>query len=192
MKEHCDTFLQDKVLTLKVIDPTLVESKGHLLLHILSLLEEYVDDIVKDPALYSNEQIQKLEKRAWKDVLNKLAKGLCSIDGVESSDTIDWNDDNYVMRMGMGSVTAARNLQKNFEALIEKTLKYKNKSLLVLFFDDIDVDPSKAWKVMEVIRKYLTSPKILTIVSGDEKLLALGQKASMGTARRYVPQQRGR
>ena len=128
---------------------------------------------MKDPALYSNEQIQKLEKRAWKDVLNKLAKGLCSIDGVESSDAIDWNDDNYVMRMGMGSVTAARNLQKNFEALIEKTLKYKNKSLLVLFFDDIDVDPSKAWKVMEVIRKYLTSPKILTIVSGDEKLLAL-------------------
>lgn len=173
LKEHCDTLLQDKVLTLKVIDPTLVESKGHLLLHILSLLEEYVDDIVKDPALYSNEQTQKLEKRAWKEVLNKLAKGLCSIDGVESSDAIDWNDDNYVMRMGMGSVTAARNLQKNFEALIEKTLKYKNKSMLVLFFDDIDVDPSKAWKVMEVIRKYLTSPKILTIVSGDEKLLAL-------------------
>lgn len=173
LKEHCDTFLKDQVLTLNVIDPTLVESKGHLLLHILSLLEEYVDDIVKDPALYSNEQIQKLEKRAWKDVLNKLAKGLCSIDGVESANAIDWDDDNYVMRMGMGSVTAARNLQNNFEALIEKTLRYKGKSLLVLFFDDIDVDPSKAWKVMEVIRKYLTSPKILTIVSGDEKLLAL-------------------
>ena len=67
LKEHCDTFLKDQVLTLSVIDPTLVESKGHLLLHILSLLEEYVDGIVKDPALYSNEQIQKLEKRAWKE-----------------------------------------------------------------------------------------------------------------------------
>ncbi|MCD8079453.1 MAG: hypothetical protein LUF04_03295 [Bacteroides sp.] len=40
-------------------------------------------------------------------------------------------------------------------------------------FDDVDTDFAKGWPVMETIRKYLTSPQLITILSGDINLYTL-------------------
>jgi energy-coupling factor transporter ATP-binding protein EcfA2 len=161
------------VLTLEIIDPTLVETKGHFLLHVLSLLDTCAAKFIKNPDTYSNDVIRQHEKLAWSEALRKTTKGLCSLDGIDSKQSAEWNDDSYVMQMGMSEVTSARNLQSNLNFLVDKVLHYSNKKVLVLFFDDIDIDITKAWKVLEVVRKYLTYPKIITVVSGDEELLSL-------------------
>ena len=172
LKSYCDV-VHSSVLTLGVIDPTLVETKGHILLHVISLLDTYVEEFIKESLSYSNDVVRSHEKRAWRELLNKLAKGLCSIDGIDSKQAAEWNDDAYVLQKGMSEVSAARDLESNLNALVEMALGLEKKKVLVLFFDDIDIDITKAWKVLEVVRKYLTSPKIITVVSGDEELLTL-------------------
>ncbi len=173
LKNDCEENHKTDVLCLDIIDPTLVEAKGHFLLYVLSLLDAYVEKFINSPSSYSNDQIRKLERHSWREALNKLAKGLCSVDGIDSQQIAEWGDDNYIFRMGMSSVSSSREIQNNLYRLVNKALAYKNQTLLVLFFDDIDVDLSKSWQVLEVIRKYLALPNILTIISGDEYLLSL-------------------
>jgi len=45
-----------------------------------------------------------------------------------------------------------------------------NKKAFILAFDDIDVEMDMGWRVIETIRKYLTSPKLITIISGNYQL----------------------
>jgi energy-coupling factor transporter ATP-binding protein EcfA2 len=172
LKSFYDSDSSD-VLTLDIIDPTLVETKGHILLHVISLLDTYAEEFRNKAGSYSNDIVRNHEKMAWSEALAKLAKGLCSIDGIDSKQSAEWNDDSYVLQMGMSEVSSARMLESNLNALVDKALKYAKKKALVIFFDDIDIDIAKAWKVLEVVRKYLTSPKIITVVSGDEELLSL-------------------
>lgn len=42
--------------------------------------------------------------------------------------------------------------------------------MFIITFDDIDTDIKKGWPVLEVIRKYMTSPYIQIIISGDWNL----------------------
>ena len=44
---------------------------------------------------------------------------------------------------------------------------------MVLMFDDSDVDFKKSWPVLETIRKYLSIPEIIVILSGDLKFYRL-------------------
>jgi len=172
LKAYCDED-HSPLLALDIIDPTLVETKEHMLLHVISLLDTYTEEYIKKSNTYSNDVVRSQEKRAWRELLNKLAKGLCSIDGIDSKQAAEWNDDAYVLQRGMSEVSAARDLYSNLNALVGRTLELAGKKVLVLFFDDIDIDIEKAWKVLEVVRKYLSSPKIIAVISGDEELLSL-------------------
>ena len=40
----------------------------------------------------------------------------------------------------------------------------------MISFDDIDIDFKKGFEILEMIRKYLTSPQIITIITGDQSL----------------------
>ena len=42
----------------------------------------------------------------------------------------------------------------------------------MLFFDDADNDFSKGWPVLETLRKYLTSPQLIILISGDLDLFS--------------------
>lgn len=172
LKAYCDEN-DSSMLALEIIDPTLVETKEDILLHVISLLDTFVEEQICNLTNYSNDIVRNQEKRAWRELLNKLAKGLCSIDGIDSKIVADWNDDAYVLQKGMSDVSAARDLFANLNLLVGRVLDLVGKKVLVVFFDDIDIDISKAWKVLEVVRKYLSSHKIITIISGDEKLLSL-------------------
>jgi hypothetical protein len=151
-----------------VIDPTLIEDKGHIFLNVLSLLSDLMNkgftqrECRNDPHILS-------DKKIWDLKLQKLAEGIPSINGVDSN-IQGWHDAQFVMKTGLSHVKAARELRKHFSILIDAVLKELKKDALLLIFDDIDVDSSKGWQLLETLRKYCTSPKLITIISGDEKL----------------------
>lgn len=155
---------------LGIIDPTLIEEKGHVFLTIISLIEESVSKKLNLNDCSPNDT-NYCQMKEWKDRLRKLADGLPSMDGVGLglNDT-NWQDAEFIMDRGLKSVKAATKLEENFNDLVRCALKTLEKKVFIITLDDIDVDFRKGWPVLETIRKYLTSPQIIVLLSGDLKL----------------------
>lgn len=157
------------LLFLDMIDPTLVEEKGHVFLNVISSICDEVKEVFDNREGNTVEGIQ-CERKHWKEAINKLAKGLPSIDGIGSSKFGEWQDAEFVMQNELQAIHSARNLAKYFADFVEQSLKLLNKKQFVLFFDDIDVDSSKGYAVLETIRKYFVSDQLISFLSGDLKL----------------------
>ncbi|WP_313138790.1 P-loop NTPase fold protein [Myroides sp.] len=157
------------LLPLNIVDPTLVEEKGHVFLNVISSICDEVKEVFDKNDCTLDKDL-KQERKDWKESLGKLAKGLPSIDGIGSSSMGDWSDAEHVMNKELSSIGAARKLAKNFSDFIKLSLKISEKEHFVLFFDDIDVDSTKGYAVLETIRKYFVTDQLITILSGDLKL----------------------
>lgn len=159
---------ENDVAIMPFIDPTLIEEKGHVFLLIVGIIDEKVRKALA--SMEEDDGKNRLE-REWSKVKKDLAKGLPSLDKVGLTyQEPQWQEDEYIMNRGIDGVQAAFKLEGNFHKLIDKALEILDKKALMMFFDDIDVDFKKGWGVLECIRKYLTSPKLIVLMSGNMKL----------------------
>lgn len=169
-KEEAEENLKyGDIYLLPTIDPTLIEEKGHIFLLIISLLDKAVKNYLKE----GNNRDIDADERNWSINKALLAKGLPSlkVDGMTYHEP-QWNEDEYVMNRGLESVTAAFDLEKNFHKLVHLALDILGKKAFVLMFDDIDVDFKRGWDLLETARKFLTTPQLILIISGNMKLFS--------------------
>lgn len=160
---------EGQVEILGVIDPTILEEKGHIFLYIISLINERVCKHLNKEECYPHSDSY-MARKDWKMSLTKLAKGLPSLDSLGSDyKNTSWEDDDFIMEKGLARVDAALHLEQSFHELVEKALNILGKKFFMLAFDDIDVDMKKGWPILECIRKYLTTPRIITLLSGNLK-----------------------
>ncbi len=169
LENSCDK--KDEFVFLDTLDPTLFEDKQNILISIISLIA----DTIKDKPENS-------KKEAWITCLTELSEGLNLLDGVGSNPLQKdiWDDSRIILDKGLNSAHSGINFEKNFHEFVDKSLNLlDDKKLFILRFDDIDTSVLKGWPVLEVIRKYLTTPKIQIIISGDiglfSKLVRLKQ-----------------
>jgi len=158
------------ICVIDIIDPTLIEEKGHIFLDIISRIKEKVEKALEDEEVnpISNNNFK---KKDWQDHVQRLAHGLPLLDGVGGEMTENnWQDAEFIMHNGLTAVRSARELENNFHSLIKMALDILNRKALLITFDDIDIDFRKGWRVLETIRKYFTTPKIVTLMSGDIRL----------------------
>lgn len=151
---------------LKIIDPTQMEEKEHVFLVVLSLIDEAVREKIEEFKKGECSDVCCIEK-GWKDKLSSLAKGLPTLEGLNNKQYENWDDDLYIIEKGLNNVKSAYDLEKNFHELVDSALEILGKKFFVLAFDDIDVDMSKGWSVLETLRKYLTTPKLVVFLSGN-------------------------
>lgn len=168
------TSILSKAIVLEIIDPTLIEEKGHVFLNVISLIKDLVENQLDynecNPTGVSSCPIN---RKTWRSSLSKLAAGLPSIDGIGSRDVESWQDPEFVMENGLMAVSASQKLLENFNKFIDLSLNILSREAFVLIFDDIDVDASKGWVVLETIRKYFTGSRLITILSGDLELYTI-------------------
>lgn len=151
---------------LKIIDPTQMEEKEHVFLVILSLIDTEVRRKIESYRKDNNTSCCCFEKE-WRNKLSSLAKGLPTLEGLNKKQYENWDDDLYIVERGLNNVKSAYDLESNFHELVDIALEILGKKFFVLAFDDIDVDMSKGWSVLETIRKYLTTPKFVIFLSGN-------------------------
>ena len=164
----------DEVAVLDIIDPTLMEEKGHVFLNIISIIQEAVEKVLNQKDCDPCNKEHKNDRKEWRDKVAKLAAGIPSIDGIGGHyNDNNWQDPEYVMDKGLKGVSASRKLEQEFNCIIELALKHLEKKLFLLTFDDIDIDFKKGWPVLETIRKYCTSPKLVILLSGDMHLYSM-------------------
>lgn len=160
-----------KLSVLRIIDPTLISSKEHVLIILISQIR---DVISKSTHSISSDKYKKYE-----EALRDLAGGLCQIDGIGASNYGDeWEDKTYILEKGLEKATDGRNLERNLNKFIDAALDVIDKKAFVVTFDDIDTQFERGWPVLETVRKYLTSDKWVVLISGDIELYSILVKSA--------------
>ena len=182
---------RDDVHVLGLIDPTLIEEKEHIFILVVSLINDAIETKTRDNECKRDTKSYQNRLR-WRNHLQKLAKGLPTLEKVGTDHkTQQWQSHEFIMERGLDSVHSAFNLEKDFHELVACALDILGKKAFLLALDDIDVDMKKGWDVLEMLRKYITTPQIVTLLSGNLKLYSLNvrkyQWSQMSDIRQYEP-----
>jgi len=159
----------NEIEVLDILDPTLISTRQHVFILLISMIEEKVNKKFNDRC---REKKYDDKYKKWKQSLEELAKGLNQLDGIGTNPyTQDlWDDSALVMAKGLSLAKAGRDLEWKFHKFVNKSLEILNKKAFLLFIDDIDTDFSKGWDILEVLRKYITTPQIIPIMAGNFEL----------------------
>ncbi|MPQ71905.1 hypothetical protein GC387_35620, partial [Pseudomonas sp. MWU12-2323] len=80
----------------------------------------------------------------------------------------EWEDATWVMSRGLHKAKKGRSFELKFGVYLETALSMLNqKKAFVLAFDDVDTNFNHGHTILETIRKYLTSPRLVLLLSGD-------------------------
>lgn len=169
----------DSVACLKIIDPSIIDCKQHPFINIIALIHQYVEEKI-NRYVYWNNNINREDTEEYRNIYKKLLKGLTFIDGIGTENIYkEWDDELFISMQGMEKAEASNNLIDIFHEYVFYALKILNKKCFVISFDDIDTNFQKGYEILEVIRKYLTTEQIITILTGDLELYGkLVRKAS--------------
>ncbi|XPV77826.1 MAG: hypothetical protein ACNI27_07850 [Desulfovibrio sp.] len=154
---------------LGIIDPTLVETREHIFVTIVALIKKTVEQSYKSK--HANASIEG-KLRDWKESLKELSTGLKLLDGIGKNPMQDdlWLDEHLALEIGLKQASSGTDLEVAFHKFVNESLEFIGKKAFLLAFDDIDTDFTKGWPVLEILRKYLTTPQVVTVLSGDLKL----------------------
>lgn len=158
----------DGLYVLPYLDPTVIEEKAHILLTIISLIKEAVEKESKNNIYFNDIGT----KKDFDTYLQNLSKGLPIIDNLVGDRPDYWDDSFQIMHKGLEDVNSSFYLRRNFNIFVNKSLQILEKKAFLLIIDDVDTDFTKAWPIMEMLRKYVCNEKIITVVSGDFNLFS--------------------
>lgn len=146
--------LRDELLILKPVDPTLLENGDDLFLNVI------VAALMRDPlvrkALHSNE----IGTQQFYDQLQGLGSALEGIQKIGKEYGLD----------KLRAFVENQELAEHVHRLFHSALVLTKKKLIVLPIDDVDTSLELAFENVEVVRKYLTSPYVLPVITGDLRL----------------------
>ncbi len=158
-----------RLYSLGIIDPTLIESKQNIIIVVIDLIRIAAEHHRKLMG-HGAEEFEVVQR-----ALRKLAQGLTVLDGI--GDPIyagrDWVDADYVLDKGLENASAAHSFERSLRDYVGTVAHYINVNAFVLAIDDVDTWFESGWPVLEAIRKYLVTPQLRIILSGDLNLYSL-------------------
>jgi hypothetical protein len=152
--------------SLAYIDPTRLENSEVILLRVL----ERINTKVKR-ACQRGSQEDKRKLNAFENAFNKLAPGLALFGA--KHDPLEQFDPDLYYAWGLERNAASHSLRRDFHDLVEHACGIMGVQALVIAFDDADTDSHHAIKVLECVRKYLDTPQLLVLLTGDMELYSL-------------------
>ncbi|WP_431862543.1 hypothetical protein [Azospirillum sp.] len=161
-----------KIAPLGVVDPTLIENKENLFVVVLNKIKRAVE---RKRQAYGDWKPSGDDFNVWQEKLRSLAQGLSLLDQIGPDKALgdSWDDVQYVLRKGLEKASAGSDLETKFHEFIDCSLAYLGKQAFLMALDDIDTDFRRGWPVLEMLRRYLTSPRFIIVLSGDLDLYTL-------------------
>lgn len=136
------------------IDPTLLEEGESLFLHII------VAAVLHDKDVKEAQRKEPNKARNLNQTLEKLAQSLESIETQKNCHGMD----------KVRAMYSNKHLADCVQDFFREVLSLLGKKLLILPIDDVDTSLNRAFENLEIVRRYLATPYVLPIVSGDRGL----------------------
>lgn len=153
------------VLPLMYLDPSRIESSEHVLLHILKRLR-HLAKCCPDRSVAGER-----EQESFRKNLQDLAGGLHVLSGSKSG--LDDLDAELFLDHGLERAADSQQLRGKLHSVIGSVCKMYGADALVLAIDDADTKAELAMEVLECLRKYLDSPQVVALVTGDLEMYSL-------------------
>lgn len=155
-----------KLKCLIEIDPTKVEVGEHIFISLLQQLQGLINETSRHHFCDSNSNSDKYE--SWRKDLRALADGLQLLDGKRNP--LDGIDPEAFLEWGMERAKGGLDFADKFKELIESACKILDVDALIVAIDDADTNFAKGKQILEVIRRYLDTNRIVTLMTGDLQL----------------------
>lgn len=149
------------------IDPSRIENSEVILLVILQHLRQRVEEALRGQCRQQDEHLVEEWRRCFKGVaggLSLFSKEYHPLDGLDPDLFLDW---------GLERACNSTNLRIKLHRLFETACKILGKNALMLTFDDADTNAEHAINILECIRKYLDTPLVMVLLTGDMELYSL-------------------
>lgn len=162
-----DTELKSQMAFIALIDPSRIERSEIILLVILQHLSKQVEESLKVLRQMRNEQLRDEWRRAFKGVaggLSLFTKEYHPLNDLDPELFLDW---------GLERTSDSTSLRKKLHYLFDTACRILGVQALMLGFDDADTDSTHAINLLECIRKYLDTPRVMVLVTGDMELYSL-------------------
>jgi hypothetical protein len=152
---------------LPVIDPSRIEDCEIILLTILQELKKLVEETFHS----ANNDAKRNLQSEWRQTFKKVAGGLALFQ--KDHHPLNELDADVFLDMGLERASNSINLRSDLSKLFDKACSVVGVKALLFSFDDADTNSKHAINLLETIRKYLDTPRVLVLVTGDMELYSL-------------------
>ncbi len=146
------------------LDPTKVETGEHIFVSLLYALKKLVEE--QQNGCCSTNYTDDYE--VWHKQFKRLAGGIQLLN--QNKNTLQDIDAEAFFDWGLERAKSGMEFADEFKKLIEKSRQLLKKDALVISIDDADTNFSKAREMLEIIRRYLDSPYLVILITGDLQL----------------------
>lgn len=169
-----DDELRGRMVFFEVIDPSRIEDGEIPLLVILQALRKHVDLVMKGSRRLDDDLLRDEWRQAFRGVaggLSLFAKDFHPLNDLDPEIFLDW---------GLERASDSVKLRDGLHRLFDLACHILGVKALVFGFDDADTDSTLAVPLLECIRKYLDTPRVMVLVTGDLELYSLLMRQRFG------------
>ena len=153
------------VTPLLYLDPSRIESSEIVLLHILKNLKRLMDSSHHRGHAWGKCQEE------FRALFKEMAGGLHLF--VSKTDSLKDLDAELFLDYGLDRAADSQHLRRLLHQTIALVCKAHNSEALLLAIDDADTKFAYAIEILECIRKYLDTPQMVVLVTGDMEMYSL-------------------
>ncbi|WP_241646259.1 archaeal ATPase [Rosenbergiella metrosideri] len=150
---------------LPTIDPTKLPRHEPILVTVTARLNKMVSDKLKG---YWSSNDHKKQKEQWQNYLAQLQRGLHLL--IDKEYKPEYFSDALKLDAQLDYSIGGQDLSEIFEELVERACEILGCKAILISFDDIDTQFDAGWDVLESIRKFFNSHKLVVVATGDLRL----------------------
>ncbi|HDS1201761.1 TPA: hypothetical protein QD004_001033 [Shewanella algae] len=150
---------------LPTIDPTKLPRHEPILVTVTARLNKMISDKLRG-CWSSNDH--KKQKEQWQSHLEQLQRGLHLLTDKEYKP--EYFSDALKLDAQLDYSIGGQDLSEIFDLLVECACEILGCKAILISFDDIDTQFDTGWDVLESIRKFFNSQKLVVVATGDLRL----------------------
>lgn len=153
-----------KLRMLASIDPTCFGEEESFFIYVLGCVQKKFQEIKYN----CNESKRALLKKAY-DCLQKMSRGLSIL--IRNPQSLgQYEDTNYLVQECISESISSSTLKEEFADIIEYLCEVFEVDAWVVTIDDADTVLIKCKEILETVRKYLLTPRMIFVFAGDLQL----------------------
>lgn len=166
MREHLkpkkdgECVFGKKFLRLKMIDPSWFTNNSNILQIIIAELFKEFKKATQEKSIGYE------EKNEITKLFVQVKHSLCVLDSPSIASNIEDSDIESLTDMSNAML-----LEEQIKEIIKSILKAMDKDMLLVCVDDIDLNTSYAYDMLEQVRKYLILPNVIILIAAKNKQL---------------------
>lgn len=165
---------------LRVIDPTALEMAHDIVDIIISqLFEQFRDDreLDKGQGTYKNGNLDKSKDMELTQAFQKVHRSMSVLKNAQTFIEREYAYNGSLQNLS--DITDSMELRKDIIRLVELYLTYREKDMLVIPIDDLDLNLNYVYEVAEQLRKYFMIPRLMIVMAANIDQMTLCVEAEL-------------